>query len=409
MSDPRILQIVHDHPAFTSGGTEWIAHDLTTGLRRLGATATLVAASTSLSRPEAEPGALEAFGGDFLLRTGAYDAFSMTRADGPAWVASLSRLLADVRPDIVHLHGLDRIGADAVHAIRAYRPQARIVLTLHDFQPICARDGLMVTGEGALCHGVSPGGCRTCLPQLSVARHALREARLKSVLSQVDLFIAPSRFLKARYAAWGLDEGRIAIVANGVPGETGEPPVRGDRFAFFGNLAEHKGIHVLLDAAARIARRGGTLRIAVHGGFTWAAADERRRFAEAVERAAPVVHHHGPYDRGDLAGLMAQTDWVVVPSTWWENAPLVILEAQRARRPVICTGIGGMAEAVAHGVTGLHVPRGDPAALAETIETAADAALCRRLSENIRPPDDVDAMARAHLGHYRRLLRKVPA
>ena len=410
MSNPRILQIVHDHPAFTSGGTEWIAHDLTTELRRLGAAARLVAASTSLSRPEAAPGALEAFGEDFLLRTGAYDAFSMTRDDGPTWVASLSRVLADVRPDLVHLHGLDRIGADVVHTIRAHRPRARIVMTLHDYQSICARDGLMVTQDGALCHGATPGRCRTCLPQLSVARHALREARLKSVLSEIDLFIAPSQFLKTRYMAWGLDESRIAIVPNGVPAAQGCPPVRGDRFAFFGNLAEHKGIYVLLDAAARIARRGGTLRIAIHGGFTWAAEAERRRFTEAVERAAPVAHHHGPYDRSDLAGLMAQADWVVVPSTWWENAPLVILEAQRAGRPVICTGIGGMAESVTHGVTGLHVPRGDPAALAETIEAAAaDAALCRRLFMNIRPPDDVATMARAHLCHYRRLLEKVPA
>lgn len=409
MSDLRILQVVHDHPVFTSGGTEWIAKDLTTGLKRLGAAVTLVAASTSLSRPEAVPGDLEALGKDFLLRTGAYDAFSMMRNDGPTWVESISRLLADTRPHVVHLHGLDRIGADVVHAIRAHRPRAQIVMTLHDYQPICARDGLMVTRDGALCHGATPNRCRTCLPQFSVARHALREARLKSIMSEIDLFIAPSHFLKARYAEWGLDERRIAIIPNGVPAGPTRPPIRGDRFAFFGNLAEHKGIYVLLDAAARIARCTGTLRIAIHGGFTWAAEAERRRFAEAVERATPVAHHFGPYDRSDLAALMAQTDWVVLPSTWWENAPLVILEAQRAGRPVICTGIGGMAESVAHGVTGLHVPRGDPAALARAIEDAADATLCSRLSENIRPPDDVAAMAQAHLCHYLKLLQKVPA
>lgn len=415
MSEPRILQVVHDHPAFTSGGTEWIASDLTAGLLSLGVAATLVAASTSLSRPEATPGTLEPFGEDFLLRTGVYNSFSMTRADGPAWVTSLSGLLGRIQPDIIHLHSLDRIGADVVHAIRAHRPRARIVMTLHDYQPICARDGLMVTAGGALCHAASPGKCWTCLPQLSMARHALREARLKSVLSEIDLFFAPSAFLKERYVAWGLDENRIAIVANGVPVGSDWPPAqragnaRGDRFAFFGNLAEHKGLYILLEAAARIAHANGLQRLAIHGGFTWAADAERRRFAEALGRAAPVAHHHGPYERCDLPKLMAQTDWVVVPSTWWENAPLVILEAQRAGRPVICSDIGGMAELVTHGVNGLHVPRGDPAALAETIGATADAALCRRLSANIRPPDDVAAMARTHLRYYRRLLQKVPA
>ena len=53
---------------------------------------------------------------------------------------------------------------------------------------------------------------------------------------------------------------------------------------------------------------------------------------------------------------MAEVDWVVVPSIWWENAPLVIQEAFRHRRPVICGDIGGMAEMVRDGVDGLHAP-----------------------------------------------------
>ncbi len=409
MSELRILQIVHDHPAFTSGGTEWVAHDLAAGLRQLGADVTLLAATTSLTRPDSAPGALEPFGADLLLRTGTYDAYSMIRADGTAWIRSLARLLAERRPDVVHLHGLDRLGSDMVHAIRAHRPGARIVLTLHDYQPICARQGLMVTAEGALCRQASPDRCGRCLPQLSLSRHALREAHLKSVLAAVDLLVAPGRFLKSRYVDWGMCESRIAVVPNGVPAGAATPPARGDRFAFFGNLADHKGIHVLLAAAARLAERGAPLRIAIHGGFTWTAETDRRRFAEALERAASVAQHFGPYDRADVADLMAETDWVLVPSTWWENAPLVIAEAQRAGRPVICTGIGGMAEAVEHGVTGLHVRRGDATDLASTLEAAADAALCRRLAGNIRPPDDVETMARSHLDQYRRLLAQVPA
>ncbi len=289
MAEPRILQVVHDHPAFTSGGTEWIAHDLTRGLRRLDAEVTLLAATTALSRPEAAPGTLETYGEDVLLRTGAYDAFSMTRLDGPAWVASLARLLDRTRPDLVHLHGLDRIGADMVHAIRAHRPTARIVMTLHDYQPICAREGLMVKSDGALCHGASPSACRCCLPQLSAARHALRTARLKSALTGIDLLIAPSRLLMARYAEWGVSEKRIALVPNGVPAARAALPERADRFAFFGNLADHKGVHVLLEAAARLADGGSDAQIAVHGGFPWAAETERCRFAEAVANAAPVA------------------------------------------------------------------------------------------------------------------------
>ena len=56
-----------------------------------------------------------------------------------------------------------------------------------------------------------------------------------------------------------------------------------------------------------------------------------------------------------LLGRAAVANYVVVPSIWWENSPVVIQEAYAARRPVICSGIGGMAEKVIDGVTGLHV------------------------------------------------------
>lgn len=410
MPDLRILQIVHDHPAFTNGGTEWVAHDLTRTLNRRGVAATLLAATTSLGRPDAAPGTLERLGPDLLLRTGAYDAFSMIRADGAEWVGSMARVLRKTQPDIVHLHGLDRIGSEIVAMVRAHRPSARIVLTLHDFQLICPRDGLMVTEEGALCHQASPDACRRCLPALSVARHALRRAHLGAVLSQVDRFVAPSRFLRDRFVAWGLPAGRIALVPNGVQAAAMPAlPERGDRFAYFGNIADHKGVHVLLDAAARLARDEVRVSISLHGGFTWSAEAERARLGTALERAAPVAQHLGPYARQDLPALMARTDWVVVPSTWWENAPLVILEAQRAGRPVICSGIGGMAELVEHGRTGLHVPPGDAAALAETICNAADRELCRSLAGAILPPADLAAMADGYLDVYRNLLREVPA
>ena len=78
----------------------------------------------------------------------------------------------------------------------------------------------------------------------------------------------------------------------------------------------------------------------------------------------------GAYRAEDLPGLMAAVDWVVVPSIWWENAPLVIQEAFLHRRPVITSAIGGMAEMVRDGVDGLHAPADDPAGLAAVLARA---------------------------------------
>jgi glycosyltransferase involved in cell wall biosynthesis len=78
---------------------------------------------------------------------------------------------------------------------------------------------------------------------------------------------------------------------------------------------------------------------------------------------------------------MAACDYVVLPSTWWENSPVVIQEAYQAKRPVICTGIGGMAEKVIDDVTGLHFERNDAGDLVEKIIDAADPARYRRFQE----------------------------
>lgn len=415
MSPIRILQIAHDHPDWTAGGTEILAHDLTRALdSREGVSARFLAAATALQRPDDAPGALSAHGPDFVLRTGAYDRFSMVRLDGTDWLAGLARVLRTVRPDIVHLHGLDRIGVEVIPAVKRLARRARIVLTLHDYQLICANDGLMLTaGEGARCIGARADRCHGCFPAISTARHALRKAHLMAILDLVDVFIAPSHFLRERFLDWGLDPARIRLVPNAVSGTAGRAAAlqrraRRNRFAFFGNLAPHKGPLVLLDAAARL--RDEDLSITLHGGLRWAEPAFRAAFEAGLAAARPIAQHLGPYDRSEVRHLMAACDWVVVPSLWWENAPLVILEAQAASRPVICSGIGGMAEMVTPGVTGLLVPPGDAASLAETLrEAAASPDLWARLTAWAPRTGAYEAFVAQHLDLYSGLCNRVPA
>ena len=108
---------------------------------------------------------------------------------------------------------------------------------------------------------------------------------------------------------------------------------------------------------------------------------------------------------------MAAVDWVIVPSIWWENAPLVIQEAQQQGRPVIVSGIGGMAEMVKHGANGLTVSPDDPIDLARAMRQAAsDPDLWRRLSANATQPPTIDAVAGEYLSLFGALARaKIPA
>ena len=98
-------------------------------------------------------------------------------------------------------------------------------------------------------------------------------------------------------------------------------------------------------------------------------------------------------------------DWVIVPSIWWENSPLVIQEAFHFGRPVICSDIGGMAEKVADGVDGLHFRANDATSLAETMRRAMeDAGLWHRLPSSIRPVHRMDEHAGRLLAIYDSLL-----
>ena len=106
----------------------------------------------------------------------------------------------------------------------------------------------------------------------------------------------------------------------------------------------------------------------------------------------------GPYEQTELPQRMSKVDWVIVPSIWWENSPMVIQEAFANGRPVICTGIGGMAEKVRDGVDGLHFEVRNPLDLADTLGRAAcEPNLLDKLKANIRSPLSLKECADAYL------------
>src|SRR6185312_12674134 len=107
--------------------------------------------------------------------------------------------------------------------------------------------------------------------------------------------------------------------------------------------------------------------------------------------------------------LMAQVDWVVVPSIWWETGPIVVWEAFQNGRPVISSDIGGMSEKVTDGVTGLHFRTGDPRDLAEVIRRAAETpGLWDEMHARVprEPAHDISEDLEIMTGIYRGLLER---
>jgi len=408
----RILVVAHNHPDFHPGGTEIFAHDLFREFRSRPGTEALFLAATNRTHREQRPGTSFQSVGDapdeVVMWCGHFDRFNLSQVDLYGVIPELTNLLEEFRPDVVHIHHVLLLGVEIIPLVRRILPRARIVMTLHDYYAICAHDGLMMRTKGReRCDRATPGRCNGCFPDVTADRFLLRERFIKTAFGHVDRFIAPSRFIKDRYVAWGLPAESIEVVPNGRPaampaGHRLTSEGRRTVFGYFGNLNPWKGAPVLLKAVQRLVAGGkDDFEVRIHGGAPFQAAQFVEEVEGLLKETEPHVVSYGPYQRDDVTSLMADVDWVVVPSIWWENAPLVIQEAFRHRRPVIVSGIGGMAEAVRDGVDGLHVRPDDPVALANAMRRAMETpGLWNTLVAGIRPPADMETIADRHLAVY---------
>jgi glycosyltransferase involved in cell wall biosynthesis len=267
------------------------------------------------------------------------------------------------------------------------------------------------TFDNSPCTHASPRRCHECFPKHSPEDFFLRRQIVQSHFEDVDLFLAPSQFLLEKYVEWGLAREKIRFEEYGrkpVPraAETGDRSRR-NRFGFFGQFTPFKGADVLMEAMARLAA-DVDVHLRLHGAnLEHQPAAFRKRFNDALAAAARNVTMVGRYEHAQLPQLMADVDWVVVPSIWWENSPLVIQEAFMHGRPVLCSDIGGMAEKVRDGVDGIHFKAGDAASLAQAIRRAASTpGLWQKLSARIEKVYDISEQVRVMEDVYAGLLAR---
>ncbi|MBK7876347.1 MAG: glycosyltransferase [Planctomycetes bacterium] len=207
------------------------------------------------------------------------------------------------------------------------------------------------------------------------ARLRLDELRARAV-AHVDLFLATSRFLLDRMVReTGLSADRIEHLPLGVDLAAFDVAARVPRsgplrVAFLGTRTPLKGAHVLLEAWLALPEPTRARARLVLAGPDHHEPEYQARLAVLARRAGAELL--GRRSRVEVAQLLAATDLIVVPSLWYENSPLVILEALAARVPLLVSDQGGMAELVTPGETGFHFRQGDVADLARELARAID-------------------------------------
>ena len=408
-SKERILTICHGHPDFNLGGGEIAAFNL---YRAYGKHPD-VEASFFLGRHDRGRGPTGVISlrreNEYLWEQGVGDWFRMKAANTDCLTNNFAELVRRLRPTIVHVHHYVHMGLEFLHIIKRINPSIKIVMTIHEYVAICFNQGQMIkTQSGKLCFRESPEECHRCFPEHSIEDFWLRKHRYHSFFRLVDQFVSPSDFLRKRYVNWGIEADRIATIENGQadremlpPRELAEGETR-NRFAFFGQVTPFKGVDVLLKGLASLKKsERRKIVVEIHGAKLEDQEEGLQKRISELRRPLEkegCLQWIGAYEPFQLADRMRGTDWVVVPSIWWENSPMVIQEAFTFGRPLVCSDIGGMAEKITDRVNGVHVPVGSSVSWGATLlKLAKQTDEWDKLREGIVKPINYSACAEAHL------------
>lgn len=382
-STKRILQIAHNHPSFHPGGTELTALALHRQALEEGLDSWYLGALDSLQTVPnlgTQTIALSDDHRESAIFTDFFIRFGLEQPEHLGFLREFVDYLKLVKPDIIHFHHLLMFGLEAVHAARKALPDAKLILTAHDFYLICPNNGqLYKHDKKERCPGPQLRDCVKCIPQATAIDIALRKQDIAMTLRLFDRIAVPSHLLKSKLETYLSLEQPIEFVENAFLGETGEiaSPRRASDgqvvFGYFGNISAIKGLSDLLDAADILMARGrGGFRIHVHGAQLFKDQVLKDRMDAAQETLGLAVRFFGGYQAADAAMLMADVDCVVFPSLWWENAPLVIYEALQHVRQVIAYPHGGAPEILARYGAGLIAGRSTPEAMADEMERVLD-------------------------------------
>ena len=371
----KVAFISHGHPSVSKGGAEMASWNLSEYLKTQGIECLYIARGDD----KTDSKRITYKGQDVIFHTRMHDWFSLGTENTRALVTELADVLKKFAPDVVHIHHYAHIGIELLAAVKLAVPSAKIVFTLHEFMAMCMHNGQMVkTRTLDLCEEAKYSDCHECFPQRTSGDFFLRKQFILDQFSNVDQFISPSEFLAERYIQWGIPKGKLKIIENILPDIKPIPPstINDDekrlKFAFFGQINPYKGLDLLLEAIALLPpeyRRNVSLDI--HGAnLDVQTSDFKTKVTELYENVKDVVSFKGKYQSDELSNRIASCDWVVIPSIWWENSPVVIQEAVRYGRPLIGADIGGMKEKIAN-KCGLTFTARDASSLASTLMDAS--------------------------------------
>jgi glycosyltransferase involved in cell wall biosynthesis len=255
-------------------------------------------------------------------------------------------VLDEFKPDVVHLHNIHSYLSPVVGEL-AHKRGIRVVWTLHDYKLLCPRYDCLLDGKpcelcykGAKRNVLSHKCMKGSLPASAVAWLEAKKWNRWHLEKNTDLFVCPSEFMAAQMKSGGFDASRLKVLNNFLDpvkfkqyqGMDSTAP-REDYYCYVGRLSHEKGVADLFDVASRLPYR---LKVAGGGPL----ADELRVKYGSCEN----IEFLGMLDAPAVARLLSGARLSVIPSQWYENNPLSVVESLCAGTPVAGAQMGGIPE-----------------------------------------------------------------
>lgn len=254
------------------------------------------------------------------------------------------RILNDFKPDVVHLHNIHSYLSPVVAKI-AKEFGAKVVWTLHDYKLLCPSYACLANGVPCeKCYKDKKWVLKNRCMKGSMVASALAyfEAKFwnKSKLEKyTDTFICPSAFMQSRMKLGNFK--KLRVVCNFVDSvklelfKSHDVNKRQDYYVYVGRLSEEKGVATLVNVATEI-----DFNLKIVGGGPL-----ENKLRQICENS-PQIEFLGHQNAESVAELLSTARFSVVPSEWYENNPLSVIESLCAGTPVVGTDIGGIPELI---------------------------------------------------------------
>lgn len=325
---------------------------------------------------------------------------------------NIGKLLDEFKPDIVHLQNIYYYITTSIIGEITKR-EIPIVQTVHDYQLISP--SVVMYHDGGICEV-----CKRDKYYKAVFHKCVKKSYLATLMSvitlyfqnfnnlyskRVDIFITPSVFLKNKLIEYGYPKNKIKCISNFLFSQRN---VVNDKILeryvlYFGRICEAKGIYLVLNAAEQLPN----VNFKVAGNFEDSLV-RKNIFNQITANKIRNIDFLGFKKGSELKKLISHSQFVVIPSLWYENQPYSVLESFALKKTVVAANIGGVPELVNNKVNGLLFDPNDSSKFVRDISSLwSNKKMSKKMGVKAKQKIDVNHSPKLHYKNIMAIYKSV--